>query len=146
MWKFLLGLGIGIVLGAAGAVALILVVVVAPRVRAANEEARTSSVISTLQTCRSEIELFKIQHAGRPPAEPGLWAVLTGKSNVGDVAVPNSRGEFGPYVLHEPVNPMNGQSAVGPRPSPGVGWVYRVAGESYTLQAVNERGDGLLPY
>ncbi len=142
MWRFIPGFGIGLVAGMLGTIA---VFVVLPATRA-REQARNRSVMLTVVTIRSQIELFKIQHADLPPAEAGMWAIMLGRSNAGDVHTPTPRGEFGPYLQQAPVNPMNGQSAVGPRASPVVGWVYRASGESFTIQAVNERGDGVLAY
>ncbi len=46
----------------------ILAAIVIPQFTNASSDARNSSVASTLQTMRSQIELFKIQHADTPPA------------------------------------------------------------------------------
>jgi hypothetical protein len=109
-------------------------------------EARTMSTRSTLQTLRGQIELFKIQHMDIPPDENALIIVLTGKTGDQDTDRANPGGRLGPYVVFMPLNPQNGKSAVGTKPSPDVGWVYKVNGQKYTLEAVNRDGNGVLPY
>src|ERR1700761_8978417 len=46
----------------------ILAAIVIPQFTNASTDARNSSVASTLQTLRGQIELYKIQHADTPPA------------------------------------------------------------------------------
>lgn len=125
----------------------ILAAIVIPQFTNASNDARNNSVQSTLQTVRSQTELFKIQHADTPPAFAAMWSIMTGKSNTTDVAV-NTNGVFGPYLQQAPVNPINGQSAVGAAFATNVGWVYIVAtnGKDYTIQAVNTAGGGVLTY
>src|SRR4051812_26673923 len=45
----------------------ILAAIVIPQFTNASNDARNNSVASTLQTMRSQLELFKIQHADTPP-------------------------------------------------------------------------------
>jgi len=124
----------------------ILAAIVIPQFTNASNDARNNSVSSTLQTMRSQIELFKIQHADTPPVAAGMWAIMTGKSNTTDTQTPTTTGVFGPYLQQAPVNPINGQSAVGATFGTNVGWVYVVTGGSYTVSAVNTAGTGVLTY
>src|SRR5471030_1976441 len=55
----------------------ILAAIVIPQFTNASNEAKTSSVQSTLQTIRSQIELYKIQHNDAPPPQTQLFALLT---------------------------------------------------------------------
>ena len=147
MKKFFLGIIVGIALGSVGTIGLAMVaVVVLPQMTNRSTDARENSTSSTLQTLRSQIELFKIQHADTPPDPAGMWTVMTGHTNVADVRTPSPGGIYGPYLQSPPVNPLNGQSAVGPRPAKTVGWVYTVSGSIYTLQAVNAKGNDVMPY
>jgi general secretion pathway protein G len=118
----------------------ILAAIVIPQFTNASNDARSNSVQSTLQTIRSQVELFKIQHADTPPVAAGMWTIMTGKSNTTDTQTPNAAGVFGPYLQQAPTNPLNGQSAVGAAASTTVGWVYTVTGGQYTIQAVNTAG------
>ena len=124
----------------------ILAAIVIPQFTNASNDARNNSIASTLQTVRSQMELFKIQHADTPPAITGMWSIMTGKSNTVDIQTVVATGVFGPYLQQAPVNPANGKSAVGAAASATVGWVYSVSGGQYTLQAVNTAGSGVLTY
>ena len=122
----------------------ILAAIVIPQFTNASNDARNNSVASTLQTIRSQTELFKIQHADTPPTITGMWAILTGKSNTTDTQTPVATGVFGPYLQQAPVNPANGKSAVA-ADSTG-GWYYTVSGTTYTISAVNTTNNGYLTY
>ena len=124
----------------------ILAAIVIPQFTNASNDARNNSVSSTLQTARSQLELFKIQHADTPPTITGMWAIMTGKSNTTDTQTPVATGVFGPYLQQPPVNPANGQSAVGAAAAAGVGWVYTVSGNTCTISAVDTTGTTLLTY
>jgi general secretion pathway protein G len=124
----------------------ILAAIVIPQFTNASNDARSNSVQSTLQTIRSQVELFKIQHGDTPPVAAGMWDIMTGKSNTTDTQTAVATGVFGPYLQQAPINPLNGQSAVGAAASTTVGWVYTVSSGQYTIQAVNTTGSGLMTY
>jgi general secretion pathway protein G len=125
----------------------ILAAIVIPQFTNASNDARNNSVSSMLQTARSQIELFKIQHGDTPPVAAGMWAIMTGNSNTTDTQTPVATGVFGPYLQQAPVNPVNGQSAVGAAVATNVGWVYTTnTSGAYTIQAVNTAGDNVLTY
>jgi general secretion pathway protein G len=123
----------------------ILAAIVIPQFTNASNDARNNSLSSTLQTVRSQLELFKIQHGDKPPVAAGMWAIMTGKSNTTDTQNVNTSGVFGPYLQQAPVNPLNGQSAVGASASTTVGWVYTASTTdgSYTIHAVDVAGNEL---
>jgi general secretion pathway protein G len=124
----------------------ILAAIVIPQFTNASNDARTNSVQSTLQSVRSQIELFKIQHGDTPPVAAGMWDIMTGKSNTTDTQTVNAAGVFGPYLQQAPINPLNGASAVGAAASTTVGWVYTVTGGQYSIYAVNTTGNATLTY
>jgi hypothetical protein len=73
--------------------------------------ARTNTAISTLQTIRSQAELYMLQHQDEyPDFRKHGWKQLTGRTTI--TGEPNRRGEFGPYLQVEPRNPLNNFSAV----------------------------------
>ena len=156
MVKFFVGLAVGLVVGAGmtfvGMTALRKVAahpLALPGVSApaaiSPEQAKLHATVSTLQTLRGNTELFKIQHGDNPPAAKAFVEVMTHKTNVANVEHADANGTYGPYLQNGiPANALNGQSGVGPAPSPRVGWVYRVNGNEYTLSAVNAAGDGVL--
>jgi prepilin-type N-terminal cleavage/methylation domain-containing protein len=124
----------------------ILAAIAIPQFTNASNDARNNSIATTLQSVRSQISLFSLQHADTPPVAAGMWAIMTGKSNTTDTQTPVAAGVYGPYLLQGPVNPANGQSAVGAAAATTCGWVYSVSGNTYTIQAVNTTGSGVLTY
>jgi hypothetical protein len=79
---------------------------------AVNDEptAKTKSAISILQTLRSQIELYKLQHRDTPPNLSAGWNQLTGKTDpAGKI---DAKAPFGPYLRNDPVNPLTGGSKV----------------------------------
>jgi general secretion pathway protein G len=89
----------------------ILAAIVIPQFTNASTDARKNSLKSQMQTIRSAVELFKLQHGDTWPTADGTktaawdWAKLTGTSTYGGVTV-------GPYLQQIPLNPLNGDSAV----------------------------------
>ncbi len=80
----------------------ILAAIVIPQFTEASTEAKTSSLCTDLQTIRSQIELYKIQHND---ALPGAGAVsfqlaLTEQTNIAGAA----GTDFGPYIQKIPSN------------------------------------------
>lgn len=87
----------------------ILAAIVIPQFTEASTEAKISSLCSDLQTMRSQIELYKVQHNDAMPApEAGgaTWNRLTQKSTQAGV-VDNTNGDLGPYLQQIPTNPFN---------------------------------------
>ena len=92
----------------------ILASIVIPQFSTASEDARRNSLISLLQTLRSQIELYKLQHLDSNP--PGLdtlgnrdgaaaWAEMLVKTDVDHTI--NVNGKFGPYLQQMPVNSIS---------------------------------------
>src|ERR1035437_6314983 len=81
----------------------ILAAIVIPQFTNASNDARNNSIASTLQTVRSQIELFKIQHSDTAPA--ALWSGMLSKSTTTEVGPAAGAGtNFGPYLQQAPVN------------------------------------------
>ena len=129
----------------------ILAAIVIPQFTNASNDARNNSVSSTLQTVRSQVELFKIQHADTPPTLGTGWTIMLGRSTTTEVGSTAGAGtNFGPYLQQAPTNPVNGASAV-TNVAPAAaqttyGWYYQLNGGIYTVQAINTTGGGVLTY
>ncbi len=94
----------------------ILAAIVIPQFTEASTEAKTSSLVSDLQTMRSQIELYKIQHNDALPGAGGatLTEALTGYTDVnGDVAAGPGAGVYGPYLQKIPTNQFNNERQAG---------------------------------
>jgi len=90
----------------------ILAAIVIPQFTNASQDARRSSLASQLQTLRSQIELFKLQHGDTLPnlvgAAPACWNPLTTVTQW----PAGSGNNFGPYMQAAPSNPLNSYSNV----------------------------------
>jgi len=90
----------------------ILAAIVIPQFTEASTEAKTSSLCSDLQTVRSQIELYKVQHSDAMPGAgtATFTQALTGYTDsAGAVwADGTSTGtKYGPYLERLPENPFN---------------------------------------
>jgi general secretion pathway protein G len=83
----------------------ILAAIVIPQFTNASQDARKSSLVSQLQTLRSQIELYKLQHGDQLPALITDWTPLTTQTTYNGT-------NFGPYMQAIPKNPLNNLSTV----------------------------------
>lgn len=83
----------------------ILAAIVIPQFTNASQDARKSSLTSQLQTLRSQIQLYKLQHGDVLPDLVTSWAPLTTVTAYNGV-------NYGPYLQADPKNSLNGFSAV----------------------------------
>ncbi len=83
----------------------ILAAIVIPQFTEASTEAKLSSLCTDLQTMRSQVELYKIQHNDDLPGAGGATFIeaMTGQTDVlGAVGA-----DYGPYVQKIPTNQFN---------------------------------------
>ena len=86
----------------------ILAAIVIPQFTEASTEAKLSSLVTDLQTLRSQIELYKIQHNDETPSFANFVAQMTGYTDVdGVVQAAAGPGVYGPYIQKVPVNQFN---------------------------------------
>lgn len=111
----------------------ILAAIVIPQFTEASTEAKTSSLMSNLQTARSQIELYKIQHNDALPTTGGLAfeVAMTGKTNIDGEAWTIGTA-YGPYLQQMPKNPFNDLNSVtgGTAAPPGdnsSGWYFNTS-------------------
>lgn len=95
----------------------ILAAIVIPQFTNASEDARKSSLTSQLQTIRSQVELYKLQHRDElPPAlaaggtDDTVWAEMVVKTDADHTV--NTAGQFGPYLQAAPSDSLNGFAGV----------------------------------
>jgi general secretion pathway protein G len=89
----------------------ILAAIVIPQFTEASTEAKLSSLCTDLQTLRSQIELFKVQHNDVAPTLATFLAQMTTYSDVdGNAqATKDTTHIYGPYLQKIPVNQFNDQ-------------------------------------
>ena len=88
----------------------ILAAIVIPQFTEASTEAKTSSLCTDLQTMRSQIELYKVQHNDDLPTDgtAGFIAGMTGQTDIyGAVGT-----DYGPYVQKIPINAFTDKDTV----------------------------------
>lgn len=114
----------------------ILAAIVIPQFTNASTDARKSNLQSQLQTIRSQVSLYRVQHTDMWPTSDGTlsgtwnWALLTGKTDADGTA--DTSGVLGPYLQATPVNPLNGQTAMGTALGATSGWLLdATAGKIY---------------
>ena len=101
----------------------ILAAIVIPQFTEASTEAKLSSLCTDLQTLRSQIELYKIQHNDVPPTFAGFVAQMTAQTDITGAA----GTDYGPYVQKIATNQFNNDdtlNASGTIGDNGGGWEY----------------------
>src|SRR5678815_5075399 len=88
----------------------ILAAIVIPQFTNASQDARESSLLSQLQTLRSQIELYKLQHKDKLPDLVTNWNPMTTKTDIDGTTV--GALDYGPYMQSAPTNPVNTLSNV----------------------------------
>ena len=89
----------------------ILAAIVIPQFTSASETARAASLQSQLQTLRSQLELYQVQHNGDyPPLVTDTdWDKMTGTTGQDGAETGTA---FGPYLQKAPVNAFTGGSGL----------------------------------
>jgi len=113
----------------------ILAAIVIPQFSSATTEARQGNLKSQLQTLRSQIALYKLQHRDQAPALATFWSQLTSVTNENGVVNPGgatTRDEvngykYGPYFENNMKNPLTSTDTVAASAAAGVAWVYDAA-------------------
>ena len=81
----------------------ILAAIVIPQFTEASTEAKLSSLCTDLQTLRSQIELYKIQHNDVAPTFANFTAQMTAQTDI--TGAPGT--DYGPYIQKIPTNQFN---------------------------------------
>ena len=107
----------------------ILAAAVIPQFTDSTTDAKRSTGVMNLHTLRAQIQMYKVQHNGSPPA---VLTKLTEKTDASGAA----GTDFGPYLQFLPVNPFtskNTVTAASSNPPTAVtsgsnrGWLYHAA-------------------
>jgi len=103
----------------------ILAAIVIPQFTNASQDARKSSLVSQLQTLRSQVELYKLQHGDALPDLVTSWDPFLKTSSYGGKT-------YGPYMQAVPTNPLTGGSTVadgdGTAAKAGAAFIYDSTG------------------
>ena len=123
----------------------ILAAIVIPQFTQASSDAKESSLQSNLQSIRSQIELYKIQHNDFPPLNDTTFVdQMTLMTDVAGTTGTDVTFTFGPYLTKMPINPFSGISppVIGAAPADS-DWYYTWDGSSqYTFDVGNGTDTG----
>jgi general secretion pathway protein G len=120
----------------------ILAAIVIPQFANASSDARITSLRTSLNNVRNQIEVFKAQHNETAPALAGMWTLLTGQSDTTEAnsAAPTGT-HWGPYLQAAPLNPLNSLDGVSSAAvDPNAGWYYQPIGLGFTFYSRNADG------
>jgi general secretion pathway protein G len=124
----------------------ILAAIVIPQFTSASTEARQGNLKSQLQTLRSQIALYKLQHRDVAPdgtSSTTFWDQLTKFSNEAGAtnATKSDVYKYGPYYDAPVVNPLTNSSDIGAATgAANTGWAYD--GATGKIKAMNSNTVG----
>jgi len=105
----------------------ILAAIVIPQFTQASNDARTNALASDLQTVRSQLQLYKVQHLDNFP-DATISTLLTSRTNqAGATGTDANSYPLGPYLQKFPTNAFQATNAVkttGSAGSGSEGWWY----------------------
>jgi len=127
-------------------------------ITSAGADAKHSALLSDLQTVRSQIELYKVQHdmcPGRVRNADGTFTDSSGETFVAQLTSPTDvngnvspEGGYGPYLQNFPENPFTkgnaGAVAIGEGPAPGdgsTGWYWDTRSLSFSPNDPEHSGE-----
>jgi general secretion pathway protein G len=134
----------------------ILAAIVLPQFASSSEDAKESALIQNLQTVRSQIELYRLQHNSTLPAAGTtleatfLDALLLSSDADGTTGAIGTK-PFGPYFIGQfPPNPFSGKKGVKvvnadplPAADDATGWIYSSKTGRIKANLTGLAGDGV---
>ncbi len=129
----------------------ILAAIVIPQFTEASTEAELSSLCTDLQTLRSQITLYMIQHNDIPPTIANFEDQMTGYTDIdGVVQAAAGPNIYGPYIQKIPMNLFNDDDTVqndGTIGNDSGGWEYdETTGAINADDNYDGDGDGILDH
>ena len=110
----------------------ILAAIVIPQFTNASDDARKSSTASQLQTLRSAVELYKLQHGDSYPTSDGTTAGTWNWTKLLATSLSYDNKTVGPYMQQTPMNPLAKSSAFSGTPQ---GWSLQADGRIFALDS-----------
>ena len=122
----------------------ILAAIVIPQFTSASQDARKNSLVSQLQTLRSQLELYKLQHLDQLPTTliggSPAWTQMVNKTDASGATGTGTAFPFGPYLQADPTNPLNSvnTTSVGTCTADVAGGAAApVTGKAFIINSVN---------
>lgn len=90
----------------------ILAAIVIPQFTSASEAAKASSLVTQLQSLRSQLELYQLEHNGDYPAQATFWTQITEETELDGTAPEAGDNVYGPYLQKIIENPFEDSSTI----------------------------------
>jgi len=100
----------------------ILAALVVPQFGQASADPDLAALSATLQTIRTQLQYYRLQHDGSFPSFSDWEKQMLGRSRVNGTL--STDGSFGPYLLQVPVNPLDGSRKISSARDGSGGWMY----------------------
>jgi general secretion pathway protein G len=131
----------------------ILAAIVIPEFSSATSDSRHSALASTVQSLKTQLQAYRLQHKDQLPPPAQFWNLLTNVSDA-DGNVPPAAGQdpYGPYMseaVHNSLNSLtsvvDGLTAPGGQASSSCGYQYDYTGGSGKIWGTDSDGKTVLP-
>ena len=99
-----------------------LAALVVPRFGTASAQPDLTALAATVQTVRTQLQHYKVQHKDAFPSFDDWSEQMLGKTKQSGSG--SSRGSCGPYLLQVPPNPLDGSNNISPTQDASGGWMY----------------------
>ena len=131
----------------------ILAAIVIPQFSSASSDARHSALASTVQSLRTQVEAYRIQHKDKLPPAAQFWDLMTGITDAdGNMPPVAGQDQYGPYMSEAVRNSLNtmtavvdGATAPGGQASASCGYQYDFTGGSGKIWGTDLDGKTILP-
>jgi len=99
-----------------------LAALVVPQFGQASVDPELAALSATLQTVRTQLQYYMVQHDGSFPSFADWDKQMLGRSRPNRTL--STKGSCGPYLLQIPVNPLDGSRTISPTQDGTGGWTY----------------------
>ena len=105
-----------------GIILAALAALVVPQFGQASADPDLAALSATLQTIRTQLQYYKVQHNGMFPPLANWQKKMLGRSRPDGTL--SADGPCGPYLLQIPVNPLDGARSISSAQDGSGGWMY----------------------
>ena len=95
---------------------------VVPQFGQASVDPDLAALSATLQTVRTQLQYYRVQHDGSFPSFDDWEAQMLDRTRPDGTL--STRGSCGPYLLQVPANPVDGSRRISPTADGTGGWAY----------------------
>jgi general secretion pathway protein G len=115
----------------------ILAAIVIPQFSSASQDSRTGSLKAQLQTIRSAIGVYQLQHMDKLPDLSTGWTPLLTQTTPQGASTGSPL--YGPYLSTAPLNAVTGGTTISTAAGAGVDWLWTAS--TGTLVALDGQGN-----